>query len=421
MSTNLIKRVSKTVKQADAVRLISGFTTVLLEGGGRSGKTFLACYVILVRCMKYPGTRHLITRFRFAHAKTAICFDTMPKVLEACGLTKEFHLNKTDWFYENKDGSTIWIGGLDDKDRTEKILGNEYDTIFMNEASQISYSSYEMLVTRLNPHKGVKGKMIIDYNPPSILHWGYTMFHKRKFPDGRDVPKTDFKQIKMNPGDNKENISPEYLKNLENLSMAKRKRFLHGEYSLDAGKLWKRAWIHYFTGALPDFERLVVAVDPTGSLGGDEAGIIVAGKYIDYLDNKTIKYIVLEDYSLHGTPSQWAEEAVSAYHKWEADCMVAEKNFGGDMVASTILNADDNVNVKLINSSRGKIVRAEPISALYERDKVSHRTVFMELEDELCTFDPEISDSPNRMDAVVFAITELFTEVEDFGMAFYKG
>jgi phage terminase large subunit-like protein len=87
--------------------------------------------------------------------------------------------------------------------------------------------------------------------------------------------------------------------------------------------------------------------------------------------------------------------------------VIAEKNFGGDMVDATIRNAHPTINVKLIHSSRGKVLRAEPISAMYERKKITHRIPFLSLEDEMCTYDPEISDSPNRMDAAVFAIDEL--------------
>ena len=369
----------------------------LLEGGSRSGKTFIALYAIMVRALKYPGTRHLVTRFRFAHAKQAICYDTMPSMHKAMGLTGKATLNKTDWFYELENGSTIWVGGLDDKERTEKILGNEYATVFLNEASQISFDAYEMIVTRLNPPKGVKGKIIVDYNPPSIHHWGYKIFHGRKFPDGREVPDGDFAVVRMNPQDNP-HLSPEYLDALSLLSVNKRKRFLEGEYSTDGGTLWKREWIRY--GKAPDLQRIVVGVDPAGSVDGDETGIVVVGKADD-------KYYVLDDLTMHGTPSQWSSEIARAVEKWQADAVVAEKNYGGDMVEHTIRTHSPRIRVKMVSATRGKVVRAEPISALYEQDKVVHVSPLIDLEDELCMYDAETSDSPNRMDALVWAITEL--------------
>ena len=327
----------------------------------------------------------------------------MPKLLEILGLRKVVSLNKTDWFYTFPNGSTIWIGGLDDKQRLEKILGNEYASVFLNEASQISYDAYEMIITRLNPPKGISGKIIIDYNPPSIQHWGYKMFVKRQYPDGREIPEHDFQSVMMNPKDNLENISEEYLETLASLSVNKRKRFLEGQYSVDCGSLWKRAWIQYSGNEVPDLFRIVVGVDPAGTSGGDEIGIIVAGVVGD-------TYYVLDDYSLHGTPKEWAAEVAAAYNKWTADVVVAEKNYGGDMVESTIKNAQPSLNVKLVNASRGKIVRAEPISALYEHGRVFHRIPFLELEDELCIYEPGMDESPNRMDALVWGITELAGE-----------
>jgi len=394
-------KIKKTEKQKEAIKLVSNTNISLLEGGSRSGKTFIALYIIIVRALAIPS-RHLITRFRFSHAKQAICYDTMPKLLKLLGLSGVVSLNKTDWFYEFPNGSTIWIGGLDDKERTEKILGNEYATVFLNEASQISYESYEMIITRLNPPKGMKGRIIVDYNPPSIQHWGYKVFHQRRFPDGRTVPDDDYKKLQMNPQDNTDNLSPEYLKLLENLSAAKRKRFLEGAYSLDSGSMWRRAWIKY--GSPPsDCTRIVVGVDPAGTVGGDEIGIIVAGQ----LENC---FYILDDYSCHGTPAQWSAEVAAAYEKWMADVVVAEKNYGGDMVEHTIRTANPNINVRLINSSRGKTVRAEPISALYEHGQVFHRTPFLELEDEYCIYEAGADQSPNRLDAAVFALTELSGE-----------
>jgi phage terminase large subunit-like protein len=396
------KKIEPTVKQLEALKIISKNRVTNLAGGSRSGKTFIALYAMIWRALKYPRTRQLVARFRFSHAKQAICYDTMPKILEILGMRDKVRLNKTDWFYEFPNGSTIWIGGLDDKERLEKILGNEYSTVFLNEASQISYDAYEMIITRLNPPRGIKGKIIIDYNPPSIQHWGYKMFIKKQFPDGRPLPGDDYASILMNPQDNIDNISEDYIKTLESLSVNKRKRFLEGQYSVDSGSLWKRGWIRYDDN-IPSLWRVVVGVDPAGTVDGDEVGIIVAGQFED-------KYYILDDYSCHGTPNEWAAEVAAAYNKWSADVVVAEKNYGGDMVESTIKNAQPTINVKLVNASRGKIVRAEPISALYEQGKIFHRIPFIELEDELCIFEPGMDQSPNRLDAMVWSITELSGE-----------
>jgi len=159
----------------------------------------------------------------------------------------------------------------------------------------------------------------------------------------------------------------------------------------------------------PKLSRVVVAVDPTASSSGDEAGIITAGKINE-------DYYTMADDSLHGSPEQWAQAAITAYHRYKADCIVAEKNNGGEMVQSVIkqaiINARQkdptigNVPVKLVWASRGKATRAEPISAIAEKGRDHHVGVFPILEDELCMWVPG-DPSPNRLDAKVWAYTEL--------------
>lgn len=390
--------LKKTPKQAEAIKLLNKHTVVNLAGGSRSGKTIIALYYIVRRALKYPGLMQIVMRFRFNHAKQSICNGSMVTLLKILGLSGVVKLNKSDYYYEFPNGSQIWIGGLDDSKRLEKILGNEYATIYLNEASQISYDGFEVMLTRLNPPQGVKGTMIVDYNPPTTSHWGYKLFVEHKYPDGSPVEPGMMAELRMNPVDNQANISETYLKTLSMLSVEKRKRFIDGEYGSDDGELWKRSSIKY-NKDLPDFWRVVVGVDPSGSVDGDEVGIVVVGYAGD-------EFYVLDDYSMHGTPFEWSVEVRAAYRKWNADLIVAEKNFGGDMVEHVIRGSDRGLNVKLVTSSRGKIVRAEPISALYEQGKVYHRAPFLELEDEMCQYKPGLS-SPNRMDALVFGLTEL--------------
>jgi phage terminase large subunit-like protein len=155
--------------------------------------------------------------------------------------------------------------------------------------------------------------------------------------------------------------------------------------------------------------RVVVGVDPTASSTGDEAGIITAGR-------KGTEYYTLADDSLHGSPEQWAQAAITAYHRHKADCIVAEKNNGGEMVESVIKQAVlearkkdptiGNVPVKLVWASRGKQTRAEPISSIADQGRDHHVGVFPALEDELCMWLPGEA-SPNRLDAKVWALTDL--------------
>jgi len=167
------------------------------------------------------------------------------------------------------------------------------------------------------------------------------------------------------------------------------------------GALWKRADIdkNRVLKAPETLDRVVVGVDPTASSGGDEAGIITEGKAGD-------DYYCLADDSTHGSPQAWASAAVKAYYMHKADCIVAEKNNGGEMVEAVIKQVDPNVNVKLVWASRGKATRAEPIAAIAEQGRDHHVGTFAQLEDELCQWVPGDA-SPNRLDAKVWAITEL--------------
>lgn len=166
------------------------------------------------------------------------------------------------------------------------------------------------------------------------------------------------------------------------------------------GSLWKRDVIdaHRVTKH-PDLTRVVVAVDPTASATGDEAGIITAGERDQH-------YYTLADDSRQGSPHEWATAAVTAYHLHQADVIVAEKNNGGDMVEAVIKQVDPTVNVKLVWASRGKVTRAEPVAAVAEQGRDHHVGYFPALEDELCMWQPG-DPSPNRLDAKVWAITEL--------------
>ena len=194
-------------------------------------------------------------------------------------------------------------------------------------------------------------------------------------------------------------------------SLSYRMEILAEDVDEAPGALWTRdniekARVH----KTPDLSRIVVGVDPSATSGGDEAGIITAGKTTDH-------YYTMSDDSVQGSPQVWATAAVTAYYKYNADLIVAEKNNGGEMVESVIKQVDQNVRVKLVWASRGKATRAEPISALSEQGRDHHVGSFPKLEDELCLWIPG-DISPNRLDAKVWAITELVsggevTVVED--------
>jgi len=170
------------------------------------------------------------------------------------------------------------------------------------------------------------------------------------------------------------------------------------------GALWQRAWLESRSPAPETLKRIVVGVDPavTGNKDSDETGIIVAGMGEDN------QIYVLGDHSLRASPSQWARSVVGAYEHFNADLIVGEVNNGGEMVELTIKTIDRSVPFRAVRASRGKAVRAEPIAAMYEDGRVTHVQEFEQLEDQMCTWTPDDkSHSPDRLDALVWALTEL--------------
>jgi phage terminase large subunit-like protein len=211
--------------------------------------------------------------------------------------------------------------------------------------------------------------------------------------------------------DNKANLNATVLAHLENRYGNTRtgRQELMGEMLLDVeGALWTRGMMDqcHIEHGPAELRRIVVSIDPAGSSNknSDETGIIVAG-----VDRAGIGYI-LADLSGKYSPDTWARKAVDAYKGWRADRIVAEKNYGGDMVESTIKSVDRNVPVRLVIASRGKAIRAEPVASFYEQGRVKHVGNLTQLEDQLCEWDPAASGpSPDRMDAAVWALSELMT------------
>lgn len=414
-----------TVKQEEAQSILSqGATHGMLYGGSRSGKTFLHVRNVVLRALKASNSRHAILRFRFNHIKASIILDTFPKVMKLCYPGVEYILSKTDWFATLPNGSQIWFGGLDDKERTEKILGQEYATIYLNEASQITKEARDMAATRLAqlapldglPGQFLKPRMFYDCNPTNKMHWTYKLFIQKVDPDTKiSLPyPEDYAYCKMNPEDNKENLSASYLDVLNAMSPRLRKRFRDGDFA-DAtpNALFRDEIIEMWRAGnddLPELIRIVVAVDPSGA--GDEGntdndaiGIVVAGLGIDG------NAYILEDCTVKAGPKTWGTVATTAYDRHAADVIVGETNYGGAMVNFVVQTCRPRTPFKQVTATRGKHVRAEPFSALYESGKVRHVGQFEELEEEIVHFSTigyVGTGSPNRADALFWALAELF-------------
>lgn len=165
-----------------------------------------------------------------------------------------------------------------------------------------------------------------------------------------------------------------------------------------------------------DYDRVVIAIDPaaTSNAMSDDTGLVACGKKGD-------QGFVLADRTLKASPLDWARAAIALYRELKADRIVAETNNGGDMVISTIRTIDPNVPVTAVTATRGKALRAEPIAALYEQGRIHHVGMFAQLEDQMCEWNPadKNAKSPDRMDALVWAFTELMLADTELGMIEY--
>jgi predicted phage terminase large subunit-like protein len=426
----IVSKLLLTPKQQEAQALLQGGKRhVLLVGGARSGKTTVIVNEIAERALNARGSRHAILRFRANAVRPSIALDTLPKVFRLGFPGHALKAHRTDGYFSlPENDSEIWFGGLDEAERVEKILGKEYATIFFNECSQIPYASVLMALTRLaQVVDGLSQKAFYDLNPTNKGHWTNVLFG-----DGRDPVSRlpldeadDYPRLFLSPRDNP-HLTASYLKSLERLPERQRKRFYEGIY------------VDELDGALFTYEiiararvtecpverraRVVVAVDPSGAAGrdddsADEIGIVVAARGHDN------HAYVLADRSLRDSPGAWGRAVVQAAQEFGADRIIAEENFGGAMVGAVIRAAGAKVTVDTVSASRGKVVRAEPVSALYEQGLVHHVGRFGALEDQLCAFTTagyRGEDSPDHADALVFAISELMLKEQDAILEYYR-
>lgn len=421
-------------KQAEQFELArSEATYILAAGGSRSGKTAGFCTLIEKRALAIPGSRTGIFRST-ARACRDTLFDLTYRQMSRLahpGLLDKCKVNETEMTIEYPNpvtglcdgtGSVVMFLGLDDNARMERILGQEFLTIYVNEVSEIhSFKPISILMTRLSQQcvnkwgDKANPKFLFDCNPPSSKHWAYKAFVEKVQPENRTpwAKPEDWTWLQMNPVDNMENLHEGYLDTLKNLSARDQKRFIDGQWQTEVdGALFKDEWIddQRLTEVNTDeLVRIIVAVDPAVSAnpGSDETGIIVAG-----IDADGHGY-VLEDASIKGTPEVWARKVAQAYERWGADAVVYEANQGGLMVETTLRSSGVTLPLRAVRATRGKVIRAEPISLLYEKGQVSHVGAFDELESQMTSFTLDFNrakqGSPDRLDALVWALSELMT------------
>lgn len=217
--------------------------------------------------------------------------------------------------------------------------------------------------------------------------------------------------------DNSANLAQTYLDQIEDQFLNTRlgAQEIYAEMLTETeGALWQRSLIHYHQptydeAGKPDLKRIVIAIDPATTTHdhSDETGIVVVG-----VDEKNQVY-VLEDLSGKLSPNDWGTRVVNSYYRVKADRVVVEINKGGDLVENVLRSIDSTIPIKAVRATRGKYTRAEPIAALYEQGRVFHAQPLTILETQMCDYVPGLtSKSPDRMDALVWGVTELILESE---------
>jgi len=223
------------------------------------------------------------------------------------------------------------------------------------------------------------------------------------------VERDDVHVTKGNTFENEENLAESALAMLkeryEGTTMGRQELYAEIVDNLE-GALWRSDMIdetRLSANEERELTNIIVAIDPavTANENSDETGIIVVGK------DANNEYYVLEDISGKYSADKWGRMAVRAYYEWEADRVVAEVNNGGDLVERLLRNIDTDIPYRSVHATRGKLVRAEPIAALYEQKRVHHVGSFPELESQMCTYTGDIKTSPDRLDAMVWGLSEL--------------
>ena len=400
----------KTPAQRKALRLLTGPSRyVLLFGGSRSGKTFILVYAVLVRALRAAGSRHAILRLHGNSVRQSVLLDTLPKVAKLAFPGLKFKESRQDQFVRLPNHSEIWFGGVDGEERVDKILGKEFATIYFNECSEISFDAVNTVLTRLAQRTPLRNRAYFDCNPSGKSHWSYKLFVEKRDPvSGLALPfPQNYASMQLNPAENRANLPEGYLEEtLAGLSERQKQRFLEGRWLDDfSGALWTSEMIERDrTDRLPEeFERIVVGVDPAVSSGSeaDETGIVTVGR------DRNRHFYVLSDASMAGRPTEWARRVIAEYHRFRADRVAGEVNNGGELIETVLRSVDADVSFRAVRAMRGKIERAEPVAALYEQRRVHHLGRFPVLEEQMTTFRPESSDSPDRLDALVWAVTTL--------------
>ena len=370
-------------------------------GGRSAGKSHVFSELAIERCLVQPGARIVCVREYQKSLKESVKLLIEDKI-KRFGLESLFR-PLSDLIIAPGGGLIAFQGMADHTAESIKSLEG-FDVGYVEEAQTLTAKSLELL----RPTIRKKGSELwFSWNPRHSSDPVDLFFRGSEPPPDTVLIRANYKD---NPWLPKESEDERVFDEINN--PARYPHIWDGEYEPQAvGAIWNREVIHRNRrDEAPKLSRILVSVDPpiSSNPGSDEAGIIVPALGVDK------RGYVLADVSLQGTPKEWAERAIAAYDFYEADAIIAEINQGGEMVAHTIHSIRPNIRVIEIRASRGKHVRAEPISALYSLDRISHVGAFPKLEAQMCLMTAEGYEgdgSPDRVDALVWGFTELFPKM----------
>jgi phage terminase large subunit-like protein len=363
----------------------------LYLAGRGAGKTRTAAEWLAWQATRNPKTRWAIAAPTYSDARDTCAEGEsgIINVLREYGTLKDYNRSIGEIFLTNGSRIKLFSGEEPDRFRGPQFHGGWFDELAAFKYPE-AWDQYQFGL-RLGTHP----QTIVTTTPrPTKLIKDL-------------IAREGVRVIRGSTFDNAANLAPSALAELklryENTRLGRQE--LYGEI-LDnvEGALWTREMIELArVETAPPLVRVVIGVDPavTSSDTSDETGIIAAGIASDG------NYYILNDKSLRASPDAWARAAVNLYHETNADKIIAETNNGGDMIIMLMKQVDPSIAVKKVTATRGKQLRAEPISSLYEQGRVHHVGYFEQLEMQMCEWTPISTDSPDRLDALVWALTEL--------------
>ncbi len=401
-------------KQLEAYRLIEESKFSLLIGQGRASKTTLAVFYCIARALLNPQTSHVIFRNTLNSAIDGIWAQTIPEVMEHFFPIIEgmpgFSKNETKHTIYLPGGSRLMIRGLDTPARAGKVLSQQFATVIFDECQTIELTYLGLLLTRLPQPKMSKYevKLICTANYAPRTHWTRAFFADGVNPSTGTPHKQKTGLMHFVTEDNKAIDAESYIDTIKNAGDRAARLMCAGTdwFVLTEGALWKPQDIR--RGQEREYDEIILSFDPatTDLKTSDAHGISVCARKGNY-------YYVIESFEKQEDVNVMAQMACSLHNTYKCTRLVYEKNQGGDWIEALIRQHDPTILCDKVHATKGKILRAEPVAALYKAGRVFHTQLFDTVEDQMMSFAGS-GKSPNSLDSLVHGITWLETMRERF-------